>query len=95
MGESTQAGNKGIPSTPRDGSPVEIVGLAHSVASWLSDLAIAKKIDRLGFRVKNEYWTWDQWASKIKNNFDSKFWTVGGYYKGSTLPYIAVIYYGP
>jgi glycogen debranching enzyme len=29
MGSSNNAGNKGIPSTPRAGSPVELVGLLY------------------------------------------------------------------
>ena len=37
MGESRQAGNAGIPSTPRDGAPVEIVGLCFAVVNWLQE----------------------------------------------------------
>jgi len=85
MGESTRAGNRGIPSTPRDGAPVEIVGLAYSVAEWLSDLSENKKIEKNGFKVEHEFWSWKKWSQKIKNNFESKFWSDDGYFKGKYL----------
>lgn len=39
QGESEKAGNKGMPGTPRDGAPVEIVGLLKSAVGWLADLS--------------------------------------------------------
>ena len=38
MGECPEAKTDGIPATPRDGAPVEIVGLLYSTLAWLSDL---------------------------------------------------------
>jgi len=38
MGSSAEAGNKGVPSTPRDGSAVEIVGLSYSCLDSLAKL---------------------------------------------------------
>ena len=43
MGESTRAGTKGVPGSPRDGAPVEITGLLASTLRWLDRLSSHKK----------------------------------------------------
>ena len=56
---------------------------AHSFALWLFRLYSDGIIKREGFKVKNQFWTWKDWAEKIKLNFEEKFWSTGGYYKGT------------
>ena len=85
MGESEQAKNKGVPSTPRDGAPVEIVGIAHSIAVWLSELKSKGIINREGIKLKlnekeNEIVTWSEWGNRIKENFNQVFWVEDGKY---------------
>jgi glycogen debranching enzyme len=52
MGESTKAGTKGVPGTPRDGAPVEITGLLKSTLRWLNELSNAGKFPYKGVRAK-------------------------------------------
>lgn len=55
MGESEKAGTKGIPGTPRDGAPVEIVGLVKSTLRWLSGLARKAKFPFEGVVASSEW----------------------------------------
>ncbi|KAI6647043.1 hypothetical protein LOD99_8967 [Oopsacas minuta] len=80
MGSSEQAGNKGKPATPRDGSAIELVALCRSVVSWLSYL-YAEGIYpyegvevRAGLSGERVTMSFKVWAEKIRNNFEDKFW---------------------
>ena len=54
MGESEKAGTKGKPGTPRDGAPIEIIGLLKSTLSWLDGLATEGKFPFKGVRAKSK-----------------------------------------
>lgn len=79
MGSSEKAGNKGRPATPRDGSAVELIGLSANVIRWLSNMH--KKgcfphsgVHRTNVNGSREFWTYEEWASKISANFEKYFW---------------------
>jgi len=52
MGESTRAGTKGLPGSPRDGAPVEITGLLKSTLRWLSELSAKGKFPFKGVETE-------------------------------------------
>lgn len=72
MGSSDKAGNRGIPATPRDGSAIELVGLAYSVISWLSKSTNYPHKGVLSNSGKRLLWS--DWAEMIKSCFESNFW---------------------
>lgn len=78
MGESEISGTKGKPATPRDGSPVEIVGLCKSTMRWLTKLNEEGRYpyDSVTSREggKTFQLTFSEWNQKIQANFESKFW---------------------
>ncbi|KAH9644770.1 hypothetical protein HF086_016264 [Spodoptera exigua] len=79
MGSSEPAGNRGKPATPRDGSAVELVGLAYSVLSWLAGQHRAARYPYPGVVRRHRdgsltSWTFAQWAERIKHNFERYFW---------------------
>lgn len=71
MGESTRAGNRGVPSTPRDGAPVELVALLKSALDWLATLPA------YGFcgvqRNDGKEVTYAAWAALIQDSFEPEF----------------------
>lgn len=54
MGESVKAGTKGTPGTPRDGSPIEIIGLQASTLRWLDELSSANKFPFKGVEAEGK-----------------------------------------
>ena len=54
MGESAKAGTKGVPGTPRDGAPVEIIGLLFSTLRWLSEVRGQGKFPFEGVNATSE-----------------------------------------
>lgn len=79
MGSSIEAGTKGKPATPRDGSAVEMVGLLFSVLKWLATLSDLgeyphRGVSRLSKDGVAVTWSWKEWSQKIKDNFEEEFW---------------------
>ncbi|KAF8449235.1 glycoside hydrolase family 13 protein [Boletus edulis BED1] len=78
MGESEKAGTKGIPGTPRDGAPVEIVGLVKSTLRWLDELVkegmfpfegVVASIDG-----RDRLVTYGEWNDLIQRSFERYFY---------------------
>ncbi|BGP28347.1 bifunctional 4-alpha-glucanotransferase/amylo-alpha-1,6-glucosidase [Rhodotorula toruloides] len=78
MGESTKAGNKGIPGTPRDGAPVEITGLHKSAVRWLADLASKGKFPHKGVKAtidgKEREVSYKEWNDLLQQNFERLYY---------------------
>lgn len=55
MGESVKAGTKGVPGTPRDGAPIEIIGLLKSTLTWLDQLASTGHFPFTGVEAESEW----------------------------------------
>lgn len=71
MGESEKAGNRGIPSTPRDGAAIELIAALDSVLEWLIEDNLTG-IDHVTLADGSLY-TFVQWRRALKNNFESIF----------------------
>ncbi|KDE06879.1 amylo-1,6-glucosidase [Microbotryum lychnidis-dioicae p1A1 Lamole] len=78
MGESAKAGNKGLPGTPRDGAPVEIIGLLKSALRWVAELSKAGKFPHKGVEAtidgKKRVVAYSEWADLIQFNFERLFY---------------------
>ena len=78
MGSSSKAGNRGIPSSPRDGSAVELIGLQYSVVLWLHQINDVSVWPYEGVTDDGTFWSWSDWSHKIANNFERCFWVDAG-----------------
>jgi glycogen debranching enzyme len=75
MGESTKAGNKGVPGTPRDGAAVEITGMLYSTCAWLSSMYSDGKFKYEGVKWQDgNFKSYADWAALIKANFERCFY---------------------
>lgn len=76
MGSSEKARNKGVPSTPRDGSAVELVGLQASVLRFLDACPDYpyKSVERNSSTGTALTWTFKEWSDRIQRNFEKYFY---------------------
>jgi glycogen debranching enzyme len=78
MGESERAGTKGTPGTPRDGAPVEIIGLLKSTLRWLDGLSQKGKFPFKGVEAeidgKRRLVTYKEWNDLIQSSFEKHFY---------------------
>lgn len=78
MGESTKAGTKGRPGSPRDGAPVEITGLLKSTLRWLDQLSTAGKFPFKGVEAevdgKRRLVTYKEWGNLLQTSFEACYY---------------------
>jgi glycogen debranching enzyme len=77
MGESHQGGNYGVPSTPRDGAAIELVGMTQSTVEWLAQLHAKGKFKYGGVDVvvqgKKQHLSYNDWNKTLQVNFEKHF----------------------
>ncbi|XP_059612400.1 glycogen debranching enzyme [Phlebotomus argentipes] len=83
MGSSEKAKNRGIPSTPRDGSAVELVGLQMAALRFLEKKSSQGKfpynsVERISKNGSKTIWTYKEWADRIKASFEKNFFVGPG-----------------
>lgn len=69
MGSSAHAGTKGVPATPRAGSPIELVGLLYYSLIRFEELSNKGYFSFKGIHLFDKFIKFSQWAEKIKQNF--------------------------
>ena len=69
MGSSARAGTKGVPATPRAGSPVQLVGLLYFALTKFEVLSIKGYYSFNGVEYFGKFIKFSQWADKIKQSF--------------------------
>ena len=85
MGDSEQSGNRGVPSTPREGSPIEITGLVKKSLSFITNL-LDKNDQKWKFTKVERHGgssiSYKDWNQKLQQNFESDYFISDvGYYK--------------
>lgn len=78
MGSSDKAGNRGKPSTPRDGSAVELVGLQMAAVRFLEKankdgIYPYNSVKRESKSGEKTEWTFKEMGDKIQEHFESNF----------------------
>lgn len=76
MGESSRAGNRGTPATPRIGAPIEITALLKSTLRWVSRLHSASPslFPFSGVKTAGDSnLSYAEWDALIMKNFDSHY----------------------
>ncbi|RKP27705.1 glycogen debranching enzyme [Syncephalis pseudoplumigaleata] len=79
MGDSHKAGNYGVPATPRDGAPIEIIGLIKSTVTWLSKLHEQGKFPHKGVIITRpnetpKLFAYKDWCDRIQASFERHFY---------------------
>eukprot|EP00922_Rhytidocystis_sp_ex-Travisia-forbesii_P065763 GHVS01097677.1.p1 GENE.GHVS01097677.1~~GHVS01097677.1.p1 ORF type:complete len:1823 (-),score=304.21 GHVS01097677.1:256-5724(-) len=75
MGSSHKAGNKGFPATPRDGSPVEIVGLLKSTLRFVNELPVDMfPYKEVVLSDGTTTMTYKEWNVLLANSFEKYFY---------------------
>ncbi|GAB0093565.1 Glycogen debranching enzyme [Sergentomyia squamirostris] len=79
MGSSEKARNRGAPTTPRDGSAVELVGLQMASLRFLQKISADEKfpyefVERTFKNGTKTTWTYKEWADRIQNSFEKNFY---------------------
>ncbi|KAG8896597.1 hypothetical protein FRC01_011713, partial [Tulasnella sp. 417] len=78
MGESTKAGTKGVPGTPRDGAPIEIIGLLKSTLRWVDELASKGQFPFKGVEAqidgKLQLVTYKEWSDLLQASFEKHYY---------------------
>lgn len=76
MGSSDKAGNRGTPTTPRDGSAIELIGLQMAVLRFMQQLAednliAVDSVRRTGPNGERTTWSFKKWADLIAQTFEA------------------------
>ncbi|KAL7749490.1 bifunctional 4-alpha-glucanotransferase/amylo-alpha-1,6-glucosidase [Sorochytrium milnesiophthora] len=78
MGDSEKAGNKGVPTTPRDGADIEITGLLKSTLRWLAQLHHNGHYEWEGVTAPSREGSgkisFAEWDKLVQDSFEKQFY---------------------